>query len=106
MSVRFAKVVFRNRNSIDVNLTVEAPSGKVISGPQTVTANSSTTINPGIDDCLSVLLSVDDSAHGTTRQTFVLATPKAGEGRYSYLESVDVEYTIGDFKGSLQGRTG
>jgi hypothetical protein len=106
MSVRFAKVVVRNRNNIDVKLTVEAPVGKVVSGPQTLAANSTATITPGVDDCLSVLLSVEDSAHGTTKQTFAMATPKSGEGRYSYLESVEVEYTIGDFKGSVQARAG
>jgi hypothetical protein len=106
MSVHFAKVVFRNKNNIDVKLTVEAPIGKVVSGPQTVAANSTATINPGVNDCLSVLLSVDDSAHGTTKQTFAMATPKTGEGRSSFLESVEVEYTIGDFKGSVQARAG
>ena len=105
MSIRFAKVMFRNRNSIDVNLTVEAPIGKVVSS-ETVSANSSATIIPGVDDCPSVLLSVDDSAHGTTKQTFAIAPPKPCEGRHSYLEAVEVDYTIGDFKGTVLARAG
>jgi hypothetical protein len=103
MAVHFTGILFRNHNSIPVELTVEAPIGTQVNGPQTVAANSSATINPRVQNCSSTLLTIEDGAHGTAGQTFALAQP--GAGRPSYLESVDVDYTIGSFWGALRGRT-
>ncbi len=106
MSVRFAQVQIQNTNSIDVTLRVEAPIGTPVGGSHTIRANSTATVSVGVDNCPSVLLAVDDSAHGTTKQTFMLASPARGEGRPAYLEAVEVVYSIGDFKGNVRGRAG
>jgi hypothetical protein len=90
MSVLFSKVEFRNTNNIDVTLTIEAPIGTRISGPQKVGANSTAAINPGVNNCLSVLLAVDDNAHSTTKQTFEMAR----RGRTSRLPSLWKRTTV------------
>jgi hypothetical protein len=105
MSIRFGRIAFQNRNSIEVTLTVEAPVGtRVIS--RKVAANSRAVVTVGKDDCRSVLLHVEDSAHHEATQTVSMETPKSSQGRPAYLESLKVEYTIGDFKGTVQSRFG
>jgi hypothetical protein len=105
MSIAFTKVVIHNKTGTDLKLTVEAPIGKVVSGPQTVKGNSTATINPGVKDCLSVLLSADDPTHGNFKQTFAMAPPKAKEGWHAYLESVEVDYIVSFKDGRVQART-
>jgi hypothetical protein len=91
MSVQFTKVVFHNTASVDVKLTVEAPAGHGVAGPQTVTANSSATINPAVSDCASVLLRVvSDADPDEETQTFSVNPPLS-------LQTVDVNYFIGSF---------
>jgi len=97
MAIQFDKVVFKNLNSIDVSLTVEAPIGTQVSGPTKVKANSTATITPGVSNCRSVLLHAYDSAHHA-KQTYELAAPKSGEGRPAYLQAVEVEYRSADFE--------
>jgi hypothetical protein len=106
MSVRFSEIRFLNTNSIDVTVRVEAPIGSPVGRPHTVRGDSTATVPVGVDDCRSVLLAVDDGAHGTTTQTFALAPPESGQGRAAYLEAADVVYSIGDVKGVVRGRTG
>jgi hypothetical protein len=103
MSVQFADLVFRNNNNIAVTLTVQAPIGTVIIGPQTVPENSHVTLHPGIDNCVSVLLIANDTTHGEFKQSFGMASPSSG--RSSFLESVDVRYVIASFSGSVKART-
>lgn len=103
MSISFADVTFHNTNNIDVTVTVEAPVGTVVSGPQTVPANSSVTIRPGVVNCTSALIIASDTTHGEFKQSFGMAAPSSG--RPSYLESVDVRYGIASFNGSLKART-
>ena len=103
MSVPFTEVAFHNTNNIDVTLTVEAPSGTVASGPQTVRANSSVAVRPGVNNCPSSVITASDTTHGEFKQSFGLAAPSSG--RPSYLESIDVSYGIASFSGSLRART-
>src|SRR5262245_61729817 len=102
MSVLFNKIVFANKNNIEVKLAVEAPVGTKIGSPQKVGANSSATIYPNVNNCLSARLSVDDDTH-VANQIFAMGKPE--EGDYSYLESIDADYLIGDFNGRVQART-
>ncbi len=91
MSVQFTKVVFHNTASVDVTLTVEAPAGHRVAGPQTVTQNSSATINPAVTDCPSVLLRVvSDADPAEETQSFSVNPPLS-------LQTVDVNYFIGSF---------
>ena len=103
MSIPFVEVVFYNTNGIDVNLTIEAPAGTVVSGPQTVRGNSTVTVRPGVDNCPSTVIIASDATHGEYKQSFGLATPSSG--RRGYLESVNVRYGIGSFSGSIKART-
>lgn len=105
MSVRFSRIEFKNKNSIGVTFTVEAPVGTPIGAPVKVAANSTETFLPNINNCPSVLLLADDGTH-RAMQTFAMTPPKSGEGRPAYLESVTVEYSIGDFKGKVQASAG
>jgi len=105
MSVRFSAIEFRNRNNVEITVAVEAPIGTALGRPRRVDPNSAVTITVGVENCPSVLISAEDPAHGTAKQTFAMGKPKAGEGRVSYLESVNVEYTIGDFQGGVRAHT-
>jgi hypothetical protein len=91
MSVQFTKVVFHNTASVDVTLTVEAPAGHRVAGPQTVTANSSATINPAVSDCASVLLRViSDADPDEETQALSVNLPLS-------LQTIEVNYFIGSF---------
>jgi hypothetical protein len=91
MSVPFTKIVFHNTASVDVTLTVEAPVGHRVAGPQTVALNSTATINPAASNCASVLLQVvSDADPNEEKQTFSVNPPLA-------LQTVDVQYFIGSF---------
>jgi hypothetical protein len=103
MSVPFADVVFHNTNNIEVTLTIEVPAGIVVSGPQTVQANASVTVRPGVNNCASAVIIASDTTHGEFKQSFGLAAPSSG--RPSYLESIDVRYGIASFSGSIRART-
>ena len=103
MSIPFVDVVFHNTNNIDVTLIVEAPTGTVVSGPQSVRANATVTVRPGVDNCASALIIASDTTHGEFKQSFGLAAPSSG--RPSYLESIDVRYGIASFSGSMKART-
>ena len=103
MSIPFVDVVFHNTNNIDVTLTVEAPTGTVVSGPQTVGPKSTVTVRPGVDNCASALIIASDATHGEFKQSFGMAAPSSG--RPSYLESIDVRYGIASFSGSVKART-
>ena len=105
MSVNFRTIGFTNRNNIDVSLTVEAPIGSPVGPPRRVPANQMVTVNPGVRDCLSTLLSVDDGSHTPEIQAFAMVPPKAGEGVRAYLSSVEVAYVVGSFRGSVVSRT-
>jgi hypothetical protein len=99
MSVQFATVVFNNNNSVDVSLTVEAPIGNRVIGPVTVKLNSSRTINPRQNDCASVVLRVtSDADPDEETQTFEVVAPL-------YLRTLDVNYLIGSFAGSVNAGT-
>src|SRR5262245_49831303 len=101
--VRFSKILFRNGSSNTVTLTVEAPIGKVVSGPDDVAVDSTATIRPGVDNCLSMLLLVVDKIHGIREQSFAMG--KVEHGWHSYLESVEAKYELVDFEGTVHART-
>lgn len=104
MAVRFREVLFRNRNSIPVFLSVDAPVGTVVWGPTTVAAASNVTIDPGVSDCQSVQLSVTDSAHhDPVRQTFAVERPAAGIP--AHLDALTASYVIGTVEGRFTART-
>jgi len=103
ISVNSAEIVFNNRNGIPVTLTVEAPIGTPTGIVQTVPAMSTAHLPLGMNNLQSVLLTVEDSAHGMSRQSFAMAPPTVG--RPCYLESVTVDYVIGSFTGTLNART-
>ena len=91
MSVQFTQILFRNTASVDVTLTVEAPIGNRVAGPQTVALNSTATINPAVNDCSSILLRVTSAADPTEeKQAFELKPPLA-------FQTADVHYFIGSF---------
>src|SRR5437868_14212989 len=103
MTIAFVGVVFHSINNIDVTLTVEAPTGTVVSGAQTVGPKSTVTVRPGVDNCASALIIASDATHGEFKQSFGMAAPSSG--RPSYLESIDVRYGIASFSGSVKART-
>ena len=103
MSVKFNEVVFRNNTGLEVTLTIEAPSGTVVTRPQNVGANSTATVPLNIDNCASARIIASDSTHGEYKQFFGMAAPLSG--RPSYLESIDVRYSVGSFNGNLKART-
>ena len=95
MSVQFTKLTFHNTAGVDVKLTVEAPAGNHVAGPQTVAPNSVATINPAVNDCASVLLRVVSAADpDEERQIFAVMPPLS-------LQTVDVEYFIAIFQASI-----
>src|SRR5688572_20246885 len=99
MAVQFREVLFRNDNNIDVTLTVEAPIGTTVSGPQTVPAQTNVTVTPNVRNCSSVRFIAADPTHGEVRQTFAVAPPTVG--RPAFLDRVRTVYTIGNFEGAL-----
>jgi hypothetical protein len=91
MSVQFTKMLFHNTASVDVTLTVEAPVGHKVAGPQKVPLNSTATINPAVSDCASVLLRVISDADPNEETQTLAVTPPLS------LQTVDVNYFIGSF---------
>ena len=100
MSVPFTKILFSNTASVDVTLTVEAPVGNRVAGPQKVALNSTAPINPAVHDCASVVLRVvSDADPNEESQTFEVAAPLS-------LQTVEVKYFIGSFRGTITAGTG
>jgi hypothetical protein len=104
MPVRFDEIVFRNANNIDVELTIETPIGKVLVQSHPVAKDSTYMVQPGRNDCASVLFEVRDSSHPTlVRQTFEVAPP--GHGQSAYLTRVDTRHQVGSIRGKFVART-
>jgi hypothetical protein len=91
--------------SIDALLTIEAPIGYWVYGPQTVPANNSVTVPILRDNCASVLLKVGGAHRIEYTQAFVLPPPEPGFGRPIYLAFVAVEYDDGKFAASVTANT-
>jgi hypothetical protein len=102
MSVSFETVKFKNTSGLAISLTIEAPIGTLVYGPNPVGPNGSITADIMRDDCPSVLITAGDSDH-VAEQSFAL-TPHVG--RDSFLISADVQYSPGDIIGSVMARTG
>jgi hypothetical protein len=105
MSVRFTEVEFTNKNSIEVDVMVEAPIGTPVGGgAYKVPGNKTLPLVLGVYDVQSILLDVKDEGHPEGyKQSFAVAAPT--KGRPCYLESAAVEYTIGSFTGTVKART-
>ena len=101
-NVTFLNVIFQNDSGIGLPLTIEAPVGTKVHGPEVVPANSKVTINIKRDNCLSTRLIVTDTNHGAM-QDFVL-TP--GKGRRIYWETVEAQFTVGSITGVGKARSG
>ena len=102
MSVRFHSVLLHNKTGLEIPLKIEAPIHHIVYGPVKVPPESTVTVNVFRNDCPSVRLIADDVDHGAT-QDFVVAS--SGSGRQSYLESVEVDFNVGDITGIATVRT-
>jgi hypothetical protein len=105
MAVTFATVTFQNNNNIEILLTIEAPIGKSLVVRHPVGPNQTASIRVGRDNCDSVALVADDGSHSSVTQTFKVAAPDARMVLPSFLEQVDVQYSIGTFRGGFKART-
>jgi hypothetical protein len=101
MAVKLKEVVFHNNNSLEVQLTVEVRKGKPIE--HTVSGNSTFRLEPGIENCTSVLLTVrDETHHGTVQQTFSVS-PSTGQP--IYIAHLEAYHTVGSIGGTIRART-
>jgi hypothetical protein len=102
MPVMFQSIRFDNtQTGLTMPVKIEAPIGNLvksaIADPGLVT-----TIDVFQKNCASVRIVADDQDHGAT-QDFVLAPPMSG--RASYLQNVDVQFTVGELIGSFTAAT-
>src|SRR6516162_6155970 len=99
MSVRFESVLFQNMTGItDLSLSIEAPKGTPVYGPNPLPANGSVTVPIFRDNCPSTVLIVDDPSHGTIKQSFAAVSEL---GLPSYLQSVEAQYYVGEIFGRM-----
>lgn len=103
MSVHFSDVKFTNSNNIAVDLEVEAPIGNLVAGPTTVPPKGSITLNPGVQDCLSVRLRASTSHHNPDAQAFEIARPAIGQ--HAFLVRVEAVHVVGSIQGLVVART-
>jgi hypothetical protein len=102
MSVVFSEVVIRNNNNIDVEFTIEAPAGSVVTR-RTIQGQTEESIRINRNDCPSLSIVAQDSAHSAIRQTFDI---RSAMGPPACLESAEVLYSIGTFRARFKANTG
>jgi len=101
MSVKLEEVVFQNDNGIEVSLTVEAPVGHTVVDQHPVEANATYRVQPGVENCTSILLVAKAASHDADREEFTVS----GRPTQAYLKQVSARYVIGSIHGSVAGRT-
>ena len=97
MPTTFRELVFENRNSISVQLTLEAPVGTQIIETE-VRANSTVTLNPNVNDVSTAKMTVVAGGHEHTDvETFDLR----GSPFQIRFETMRAQAAIGSIKGSI-----
>ena len=104
MSVKFDAVSFHNKNSIDTTVAIEAPIGTTVVPGTVVPMKTTVKIPVNRENCVSVAIIANDGSH-EERQTFEVNRPATGTGVPAYLVSVELEYSIGTFKGGFTAHT-
>lgn len=95
---KFNEFVFLNQNSVDVELTLEAPVGTIIIGPVMILANGTYTNDPGVADVSEVKLTVVAARHEDYPDTEVFTL--TGSPYDGYFQKLSAQTSIGSIHGT------
>jgi hypothetical protein len=96
MAVNFGTFRFNNTTGIPVAVVLEAPIGTQVLD-FVVPPNSDVTRNPNVTDAPSARVSAADGSHTTTQNVSASGTPYP-----PYIETLDVDYSVGNIHGRMK----
>ena len=84
MDVKFSSLTIENTNSTDIKVTVEAPVGTVVLGPENVPKNSTRQFDPAVKNVASARIIAGFDRDHAADETITLS----GDSQRLYIEEV------------------